>query len=153
MWALRMIQSVPGMALMAAGETKPLLAAGVIRAHALPVVLLAAMSGAGLDTIAAIGAAFEMLTLAYVAARVGQLETGLGSGLAMRTAFLAPAGAIAVLASGASDAGAWQVWASLVICMPLIAMLAIAALPSLRRQTRAWLSGRQAANAQLAFSK
>ena len=38
MWALRMIQAVPGMALMAHGATKPFFVAGVIRALALPCV-------------------------------------------------------------------------------------------------------------------
>ena len=56
MWALRMMQAVPGMALMAAGQTQPFLIAGIIRATALPFALWSALGGAHIAMIAAIGA-------------------------------------------------------------------------------------------------
>ncbi len=44
MWSLRIVQAVAGMALMSTGATKPFLVAGIIRAHALPCVLLCGVS-------------------------------------------------------------------------------------------------------------
>jgi O-antigen/teichoic acid export membrane protein len=104
MWALRMIQAVPGMALMAHGETKPFFVAGVLRALALPCVLWAATHGASIATMAAIGFAFEALSLAYVTLRLEKLECGLGTSLFVRAGFLVPAALVACLAASATHA-------------------------------------------------
>ena len=66
MWAVRMIQAVPGMALMAVGETRPLLIAGAIRASALGLALWAADNGYGLIGIACAGIIGELCTMIYV---------------------------------------------------------------------------------------
>lgn len=69
MWAIRMLQTVPGMALMAKGDTQPLLWAGVIRAVGLPLSIAAIQMGYGLVG-AAIAATFaEALSLVYVTMR------------------------------------------------------------------------------------
>lgn len=66
MWALRMIQAVPGMSLMAEGDTRPLLWAGLIRALGLPMAIFAIHQGHGLIGAAAAGTAAEALSLVYV---------------------------------------------------------------------------------------
>jgi O-antigen/teichoic acid export membrane protein len=66
MWAIRMVQAVPGMALMAVGETRPLLIAGLIRASALGVALWAADNGYGVIGVAAAGIVGEAFTFTYV---------------------------------------------------------------------------------------
>ena len=90
MWSVRMLQAVPGMALMASGTTRPFLTAGIIRALALPVVALAAANAASLATLAATGVAFEVASLLYVCWRISRLQTGLGSIVLRRTLYLAP---------------------------------------------------------------
>lgn len=107
MWALRMIQAVPGMALMAAGQTKPFLVAGTIRAAALPVALWAALHGASLPVIAAAGCAGEVASLLYVAARLEKLEAGLAKGILLRSLYLMPAGLAAYLIASISGTLMW----------------------------------------------
>jgi len=136
MWALRMVQAVPGMALMAAGETKPFLAAGIIRASVLPVVLIAAQRGSSLALLAAIGCAGESLSLLYVAVRLERLEHGLGRVLIGRTLFLVPAGVFAALAATvASDHAPSAILAALSAALAVTAA-GIALMPSLRAHTR-----------------
>jgi O-antigen/teichoic acid export membrane protein len=77
MWSLRMLQAVPGMALMAHGQTRPFLIAGLIRAAALPLAVLLALSGAGLETIAAVGVGGELASFAYAAQRTGAINPDL----------------------------------------------------------------------------
>jgi len=72
MWAMRMLQSVPGMALMAKGDTRPLLWAGLVRAAGLPLAILAVHLGFGLFGAAAAGLAAEALSLVYIVARTSR---------------------------------------------------------------------------------
>ena len=99
MWALRMVQAVPGMALMAHGITKPFAIAGFIRALALPFAAYAAWHGESIAVIAAIGALFELNSLIYVSVSTEQLSFGLGRGLVVRTLFLLPVAIAATLAA------------------------------------------------------
>lgn len=105
MWAMRMLQAVPGMALMAAGETKPFLIAGLIRASVLPIIFHRAAQGASLEEIAAIGCIGESLSLLYVALRLQRLERGLCAILLSRAIFLIPAAVTASLAAYAVPGG------------------------------------------------
>lgn len=136
MWALRMVQAVPGMALMAAGETKPFLAAGLIRAAVLPAVLFTAQQGGALSHLAAIGCVGEVLSLIYVAVRLERLERGLGRLLIERTLFLVPSGIFAALA--ATVAGGHTPSAVLASLSAGVAVAAtgIALMPSLRTHAR-----------------
>ena len=110
MWSLRMIQAVPGMALMAQGSTKPFLIAGLIRANALPFVLWAALQGQPMTTLAAIGCLFESLSLIYIVQRLAGDEHGLGLVLAQRALFLIPAaGAAWLIAQACADVGSMAV--------------------------------------------
>ena len=136
MWALRMIQSAPGMALMAHGETKPFLIAGVIRAAALPVVGYAAANGSPLMTLAAIGCAFEALSLVCIAGRLEVLERGLGVILASRTAFMAPAALLALLSAQASPPGTLCLVATAAGVVAVLAASALAVMPSLNALVR-----------------
>lgn len=77
MWSIRMTQAVPGMALMALGETRPFLVAGLIRASAIVLSLAAAVSGWGLPAIAAAGVLGELGSLAYLAWRLGRQRPAL----------------------------------------------------------------------------
>jgi O-antigen/teichoic acid export membrane protein len=138
MWSLRMVQAVPGMALMARGETVPLLTAGVIRAAALPFVLWAALSGASLASLAAIGAAFELASLAFVAWRIGQLEAGLSSAFAGRTSVLLAVGCLAACTQWTLPGGASSI-ATTIASLLLAIAACFALLPSLRRAARQWI--------------
>ena len=106
MWALRMIQAVPGMALMAHGATKPFFVAGVVRALALPCVLWAAMHDAAIATLAAIGFVFEALSLIYIAIRLESVEAGLGRVLLTRSSYFVPAAIVAALTAATVPATA-----------------------------------------------
>ncbi|MGQ0673556.1 MAG: oligosaccharide flippase family protein [Hyphomicrobium sp.] len=101
MWAIRMIQAVPGMALMAAGHTRPLLVAGLIRASALLPSLAAAILGFGLLGIAACGIAGELASLIYVSWRLSRERSGLGRATLRNAAMLIPAGLLALAAYAA----------------------------------------------------
>lgn len=137
MWALRMIQAVPGMALMAHGETKPLLTAGVIRALALPCVFWAATHEAPLTTLSAIGVAFEALSLIYIAARLEKLDRGLGTMLVERAAYLAPVALFAgLVAATAPHDSATAAILSAAITMTVVAASGIASMPSLNALAR-----------------
>lgn len=97
MWGLRMIQAVPGMALMALGETRPFLGAGLIRATALLPSLLVAANGYGLAAVAAAGVAGEAASLVYVAWRLDALRPGMLRPLLLPTLALAPAAALGLV--------------------------------------------------------
>jgi len=100
MWAMRMLQAVPGMALMADGDTRPFLIAGMIRATGLGLSAYAAYAGFGLAGMAAAGAISELMSLAYVSARLARNRPGLDA------AMLAPALALtAIIAIGAGLSG------------------------------------------------
>lgn len=106
MWSMRMLQAVPGAALLARGTTKPFFAAGMIRATGLAFAYGALVGGYGLAGAAAAGAFAEFLSLAYVVWRLDALtraETGgpqrLGSIVALRSAFLLPAVALGLAAA------------------------------------------------------
>lgn len=66
MWSARMLQAVPGTALMALGRTDIYPVAGCIRATALAPAFLLAVSGASLAHVAAAGAVGEIASFLYV---------------------------------------------------------------------------------------
>ena len=136
MWTLRMIQAVPGMALMAAGQTKPFITAGMIRALALPVAAWAAYHGARIDTIAAIGTVAEAASLTYVAWRLERLETGLGAVLLTRAAFLLPVALAAILTHAAAGASFLSTCIAGSGVLLAIGGIGLAVMPSLRAHLR-----------------
>jgi O-antigen/teichoic acid export membrane protein len=141
MWALRMIQSVPGIALMASGDTKPLLIAGIIRACALPLALNAALFGYGVTGIAAAGAAGEFASLVYVANRASRGRPGLDADLLQRTALLVPAGLLGLFIAGTlprmdHPTVAIVVALATASCLLAIAVLTVPSLQSLVRILR-----------------
>ncbi|MBA4100590.1 MAG: hypothetical protein CTY20_04890 [Hyphomicrobium sp.] len=97
MWGFRMMQAVPGMALMALGQTRPLLVAGMIRASALILTLAAAIQGLGLASIAACGVLGELASLVYVAWRLDRAQPSLMQVFLIRVAALAPAVVLGVM--------------------------------------------------------
>lgn len=142
MWALRMIQAVPGMALMAAGHTKPFLVAGLVRASVLPFALWTAIDGATIATIAFIAFFGECLSLFYVAARLENLEATTGRLLMTRAFFLLPAALLAVLAQGAAGVSVWKIAVALAASTAAVIGVGIAVMPSLRAQVRMRLNAR-----------
>lgn len=142
MWALRMLQAVPGMALMADGETRPFLAAGLIRSGALIPAAMAACLGGGLEMIAAMGVAGEIASLAYVARHIELRRRGLGAALALRALFLMPAAGVAALAAmtlataAEGDAGLVIRAGLLAAVAVAVALLALAVMPRLRSWAR-----------------
>lgn len=95
MWSLRMVQAVPGMALMARGENKPFLIAGILRAIGLPLAYVAAQAGYGLIGMALAGLLAEALSLIYITLRTGREDHALSGNLAIRCLGLIPAATIA----------------------------------------------------------
>lgn len=147
MWAFRMLQSAPGMALMAHGETKPFLIAGIIRAAALPAVAYAAMNSAPLTTLAAIGCAFEALSLAYITIRLELLERGLGVIVASRAAFIGPAALLALVSAKASPPETVYLIATATCVLAVLAASAVAVMPSLNALARRAMRSRVQAEA------
>ena len=139
MWSLRMLQAVPGMALMAAGNTKPFLVAGALRASVLPLVLFAALHGTSLANIAMIGAAGELASLIYVTLRLERLETGLARTLSVRGLFLLPAALAAFAAHWIVGEGLLQTALWTAAACASISATGIAVMPALRSEARAVL--------------
>ncbi|MEL7048135.1 MAG: oligosaccharide flippase family protein [Pseudomonadota bacterium] len=138
MWSLRMIQAVPGMALMATADTKPLLIAGLIRATGLPLAYLAAQSGYGLIGMAACGVIAETLSLVYVTVRTGRNDTSLITSLAKRCLLIAPFVGLAVVMIvwppvALAQAGALTATLVAVTASTTVAMALICAQPNTRR--------------------
>lgn len=105
MWAVRMIQAVPGMALMAHGETRPFLWAGLIRAIGLPLAVLAIDNGWGLVGAAWSAAFAEALSLAYVmvrSARLAPLDARLFTAIGLIGIAAAAAASVASAATAGS---------------------------------------------------
>ena len=138
MWSLRMLQAVPGMALMAAGETKPFLVAGLIRATALLPAGLAASWGFGLEAIAAAGVAGELGSLAYVTHRLDRGMAGLSLIFAKRALFLVPAAIAAGLTLWftAADGAPLVRSAALALSLAMICALGLTLFPAMRTRVR-----------------
>ncbi|MEO0671169.1 MAG: oligosaccharide flippase family protein [Pseudomonadota bacterium] len=66
MWAMRMIQAVPGIGLMALGQTRALLIAGIIRATGLVPAAIVLTHGGGLVSVALVAVIAELASLLYV---------------------------------------------------------------------------------------
>ncbi len=142
MWAVRMLQAVPGMLLLSAGETRPFLVAGLIRATALLPAAAVAIAGYGLEAVAAMGLLGEVASLAYVAWRVDHHERGLCRLFTRRAAFLLPA----ALAAGAglwaarfAPDGLGPVAAETAAVLATIAIAAIALMPETRSRVQGFL--------------
>jgi O-antigen/teichoic acid export membrane protein len=134
MFALRMVQAVPGMALLATGQSRPLLVAGCIRASALALSLLVVMTDGTLAELAAAGAAGELASMLYVAVRAGRNRAGLARAFLLRTLFLVPAGAFGLAVGWAMPFGngALGACSAAAIAATAIASLALLVLPELR---------------------
>lgn len=134
MWALRMFQAVPGIALMALGHTRPLLVAGLVRAAALPVAAVLAYAGAGLPAIVAAGCAGEAASLGYVTWRAGREHPRLTAALLARALVILPITLLAAALAAVMPIAGWG--PSLAAGLPLAAatIVAVAGLmPGLRR--------------------
>lgn len=148
MWAIRMTQAVPGMALMAHGQTRPFAIAACIRALALPFVALAALAHQDLATLAAIGAVFEVASLIYIALRLDRTERGLAADFVKRAAFLLPVVSIAALwRLDAIGTAPWSEVVSGIASAGLTAALAVVMMPSLRAMAVRYLTAAMARGA------
>ncbi|MGH1418543.1 MAG: oligosaccharide flippase family protein [Hyphomicrobiaceae bacterium] len=141
MWAIRMVQAVPGMALMANGETRPLLVAGIIRAAGIVFVLWAATQGYGLAGIAAAGCGAELASLLYITLRVGRDRQNMKTGFLARTSLLMAVAAGALFTShliGAQSAMAvisQTIAIAMVVCSLLLCVLPLGRLTWSKLQT------------------
>lgn len=139
MWSMRMLQAVPGMVLMAAGQTKPFLVAGMIRATALIPAGLAAANGYGLEAVAACGVAGEFASLAYVAQRMDTQAARLSGIFTKRALFLVPAALVAATALSLTPGGGDPLARAfaLLAATLLIAAIAYASFPETRSRLSA----------------
>jgi O-antigen/teichoic acid export membrane protein len=134
MWSLRMIQAVPGMALMAQGDTRPLLTAGIIRAAALGPALVAVHLGLGLAGVAAAGMLGELASVVCVARRAAKGAPGLAAKTLLRVLYpliagVAAAGATMFLPAGVNGWMAVPFGFVLAVCAVLAGF---AAMPNVR---------------------
>ncbi len=90
MWSLRMVQAVPGMGLMALGDTRPLLVAGFIRGLGLFGAITSVYLGLGILGVVASGAVAEFASLLYVSWRMSRDRKGAAAILLSRVIFLVP---------------------------------------------------------------
>lgn len=147
MWAMRMVQSIPGMALMAQGETRPLLIAGIIRAAALILAWGAVTNGLGLTGIAAAGVAGELITLTYVLIRTARGTPGMARATFTRALLPMVAGALA-----AASIWSWPITGSLwvsapvgmVLCVSTI-LFGLAVMPGIRKFVESQIEGERPA--------
>lgn len=154
MWALRMLQAVPGVALLAKGITAPFLTAGMIRACGLVLAFVAIRAGLGLGGAAAAGTIAEFASLAYISARLGRADfhpdTGqglLGSILLKRGLLLLPAAAVAVAIAGWSELPATLVTTGMAATAVslLVLAIAIATMPQSRQEIQSLRAARDGA--------
>ncbi len=128
MWTLRMVQVVPGMAVMANGETRPFLVAGLIRALALPPALLLALHNHSVETLAAAGVCGELASLLYIVWRAGKLNPALPAISSAATSWLAGVAAVvvssALMLEGAGKAGHMAAAILLAACVTGYALIA-----------------------------
>lgn len=136
MWSIRMLQAVPGAALLAKGITRPFFTAGMIRATGLLLAWTALTAGWGLEGAAAAGAIAEFASLAYVTWRLNHLvepqaDSGtyrLGSALARRGLLILPAGAMALAVNVATGQSVTLLKAASLLAAVSLVVLALAAL-------------------------
>ena len=100
MWAVRMVQAVPGMALLAHGVTRPFLGAGLIRASGLLGAFCAVGMGGGVEGVAAAGLAAELASLAYMCWQLERVQAGRGRECVASTWLLVPAIASSIALAG-----------------------------------------------------
>ena len=138
MWAVRMVQAVPGMALLAHGITQPFLGAGLVRATGLAGAFYAAVAGAGLEGVAMAGLAAEIASLLYMSWQAGRAAAGTGKDCALTSLLLLPVGLISSALSDLTPSLAGNLIVMLAWTCVLLP-IGILALPELRRAcTTAW---------------
>ncbi len=144
MWSMRMLQAVPGAALLAKGVTRPFFTAGMIRATGLLLAWAALSLGWGLEGAAAAGAAAELASLTYVTWRLDrfvklQMQTTplhLGAALSARSLLMVPAGGLALAVNVAAGDSVTLLRATLVLAAVSLVVIVLAALtmPDGKRQ-------------------
>jgi O-antigen/teichoic acid export membrane protein len=109
MWSVRMVQAVPGMALLARGDTRPLLTSALWRATALVPAFFAAYAGYGLVGVAAAGVFGELLSGTYIVCRSTREMPGFAARMLLRMAYPVAAALVAAAAMTVLPAGstAW----------------------------------------------
>ena len=132
MWTVRMVQTVPGMALMSGGETQPLLVAGIVRTLSLPLALAANALGFGVLGVAATGVLGEIASLVYVVWRAerscpGQARIFLSRLLLLFVAGAASAFVIDYLPGSAGYALAFPAAVVTAVCVAFAGLAAMAA--------------------------
>ena len=134
MWSVRMIQTPSGALLMALGDTRPLLIAGLARAAALLLTLGFAWQGADLVMLAVSGAIGELLSLAYIGWRLGRVSPRYGAIVFSRTLFLIATAVLALAAIKGQEVN-MPVRVALPISIAAalgVAFVGVCVLPSLR---------------------
>ena len=147
MWSMRMLQAVPGAALLAKGVTRPFLIAGIVRSAGLLLAFAALSHGFGLEGVAAAGALAEFASLVYVVVCLDRLSLEnnahsrhrLGTILAMRGLLLAPAGTLALLAAhqSAGDLALFDAATAMLAVALAVTALAAVMMPDSKRELRA----------------
>lgn len=131
MWAVRMVQAVPGMALLAHGITQPFLGAGLVRATGLAGAFCAAVAGAGLEGVAVAGLAAEIGSLLYMSRQAERAAAGTGKDCVRTACLLMPAAVLSTASTGLMPSLLGNV-AILLAWSGAVLPLGVLALPELR---------------------
>lgn len=140
MWAVRMVQTVPGMALISRGETKPFLVAGLLRAGALIPAVIAALAHGSIETIAAMGVIGELASLTYVARRAARRMPGLDRILLTRSLIILPAAAGATFIASLlpPGSGLLEALVGAALAGAMIMALSITLMPQTKHVIQTW---------------
>ena len=139
MWALRLLQAPFGALQMAAGDNKPLLIAGIVRALALAPTLWAAHSGMSLATLGICGAAGELGSLLYLVWWLRRDHAQLSRIVLTRSAFVG----LTLCITSPFWAGNWADLAlpTTAVLAVAVAVFVVAAAAAIMPSTRAELRG------------
>lgn len=136
MWAVRMVQAVPGMALMAHEHTRPFLIAGLVRASGLALSAAAILCGAHLEGVAAAGLLAELASLMTMCWLLDRVVADLGRSCLWRSLALIPVLALTIAFAWASSRLGGNIavdMARLACLAPAIVLVLGLTLPELRR--------------------
>ena len=142
MWALRIVQAVPGMAMMAKGKTGPLLTAGIIRALALIPAIILVNQGYGVLAVAGSGYFGELASLSYLYWTLNRQDRNLGRMFAGTSALLLPVAAIGYASTkiaGIQSTTSITIFAGIILGA-LAATAMIAAAPATRAALISWFA-------------
>ncbi len=134
-WTLRIIQCVPGTAMLASADTKALLKAGSLRATAIIPAIFAALYLGSVEAVAIMGIAGELLSTGYVSWATRAISPRMSRIFLMRCLYLASViiAALAIKLTLPPDLGLLPALLLTTLTISAAFVLAMFVMPALRR--------------------